>query len=441
MKFRCYNAFPEKNRFSPDFAFEGNGVRFFYTYIRKNASTSFKKLFQELYPGACPGEVPSIDCMMERARVTGLTVEEVDERFDIKLFVYRDPVERVFSVFKNKLIQKDGAEDFLRRLSGVVSRCVDSLTFDDFVNEYVSLLKTRRWKEVDGHLYPQIWHLLPISYNKVIPLESVHGEMSNILPQDLCDRVFFAPVNSTSNGDNFLEDCGPETTVAEYARHYETHQSLPVMRSVLTESTEQKLRAIYSDDYAMIAQTVACSEFEENQPVPLDAALSSSLRQQAQSSKFILQFGVSEATFEVLRSLRASGGGRLICIVSSDDLLDAFCRRIEIEQLSSWLTLVPTVLVEWPYCSGGGVKWFSETVLDALPELDFVIVDVLTRQERPNNVYPAFPSIADRLSLGSELWVLGADDPKNHKVVNQWCADFAVSTELSADGRVIRVRV
>jgi hypothetical protein len=103
-----------KSNFSPDFLLEGEGASFFYTYIRKNASTSFKKLFQVLYPDLCPGAIPSIGCMMQHARVEGLVPEEVDQRFATKLFVYRDPVDRVFSAYKNKLIQQDGAEDCKR---------------------------------------------------------------------------------------------------------------------------------------------------------------------------------------------------------------------------------------------------------------------------------------------------------------------------------------
>lgn len=77
----------------------------FYTYIRKNASTSFKKLFQSLYPDACPDDPPLLSCMAEHAQVKGLTPEQIDQRFATKLFVYRDPIDRVFSVYKNKLIQ------------------------------------------------------------------------------------------------------------------------------------------------------------------------------------------------------------------------------------------------------------------------------------------------------------------------------------------------
>src|SRR6056297_261852 len=123
-------SFPEKGRFSPDFLFEGKEFSFFYTYIRKNASTAFKKLFQEVYPGVCPGDLPSINCMGEYAQVNGLQPDEIDQRFAIKLFVYRDPIDRVFSVYKNKLIQVNRAADILKQVEKVVRRDPGLLTFD-----------------------------------------------------------------------------------------------------------------------------------------------------------------------------------------------------------------------------------------------------------------------------------------------------------------------
>ncbi|WP_404416415.1 sulfotransferase family protein [Vreelandella aquamarina] len=106
---------------------KGRGLLSF-TYIRKNASTSFKKLFQELYPDTCPGDLPTIRCMAEHSQVKGLTLEEIDQRFATKLFVYRDPIDPVFSVYKNKLIQQDGTVDLLKRLDKGRGRSVKKRT-------------------------------------------------------------------------------------------------------------------------------------------------------------------------------------------------------------------------------------------------------------------------------------------------------------------------
>nr|WP_239552674.1 sulfotransferase family 2 domain-containing protein [Oceanisphaera litoralis] len=234
--------------------FEGEGASFFYTYIRKNASTSFKKLFQELYTGVCPGELPSIACMAEHARVKGLTPAEIGQRFETKLFVYRDPIDRVFSVYKNKLIQQDGAEDLLKRLEKVVERDPGLLTFDEFVHEYVVLLETDRWEEVDGHLYPQVWHLLPITYNKVIRMDNVYREMQDLLPPELCGRVFKEPSNSTTKGSVSLPWADPDCPAIYFRNKYVQGKALPSLNQLLTPATEARLREVYADDYRMIEE-------------------------------------------------------------------------------------------------------------------------------------------------------------------------------------------
>ncbi|MFC6669102.1 sulfotransferase family 2 domain-containing protein [Marinobacterium aestuariivivens] len=254
MDYKPRQSFAEKSSFSPDFLFEEDGFSLFYTYIRKNASTSFKRLFQVLYPEVCPGELPSIGCMAKHAQVKDLRPDEIDQRFNIKLFVYRDPIDRVFSVYKNKLIQQDGATDLFRGLRKVVQRHPGLLTFDEFVNKYVALLETERWHEVDGHLYPQVWHLLPITYNRVIRLDAVYDEMCEILPVTLCDQVFRDPFNSTSKGNVPLAFCDPDCPVVYFRKKFIHGKALPTLKQVLTPATEARLRAIYVDDYRMIEE-------------------------------------------------------------------------------------------------------------------------------------------------------------------------------------------
>lgn len=243
-----------KTGYSPDFFFNAKGVSFFYTYIRKNASTSFKLLFQALYPEACPGALPAIGCMIKHAQVKDLEPEEIDQRFATKLFIYRDPIDRVFSTYKNKLIQKDGAEDLLKRLEIVVGRDPSLLTFDEFVHEYVVLLETERWEEVDGHLYPQVWHLLPITYNKVIRIDNVYQEMRELLPAELCDNVFKEPSNSTTKGSTPLVFCDPDCPAIYFRKKYARSKALPTLQQVLTPAIEARLRDIYAEDYRMIAE-------------------------------------------------------------------------------------------------------------------------------------------------------------------------------------------
>lgn len=252
MNYKPMSKFPGKERFSPDFVFQGDGISFFYTYIRKNASTSFKKLFKKMHPGLCPGETPSLGCMAQHAAVRDMSYEEIDQAFANKIFIYRDPVDRVFSVYKNKLIQQDGAEDLLRKLHTTIHREPGLLTFEDFVLEYVSLLETDRWEEVDGHLYPQAWHLLPITYNKVISIDNLYTEMQALLPAELCNEVFQTPTNSTTKGSVLLENCDSDCPAVYFQKKYNENRALPSLEQVLTPTIKAKLRKIYAEDYQIV---------------------------------------------------------------------------------------------------------------------------------------------------------------------------------------------
>ncbi|MFI2817182.1 sulfotransferase family 2 domain-containing protein [Vreelandella piezotolerans] len=254
MKYKNNLQHISKGKFSPDLKFEGEGFSFLYSYIRKNASTSFKLLFKHLHPDLCHGEVPSISCMAKHVQVESSDPDKIDSLYATKIFVYRDPVERVFSVYKNKLIQKDGAVDILGKLEQVIGRDPALLTFDEFVNEYVALLQGERWQDVDGHLYPQTWHLLPITYTKAIHINNVYQEMQGILPKNLCNSVFKEPSNSTTKGSVALSFADSDCPAIYFRKKYLRDRALPALNQVLTPATEVLLREIYADDYQMIEE-------------------------------------------------------------------------------------------------------------------------------------------------------------------------------------------
>lgn len=251
--FRNTSYFRYKENFSPDLYFDTDAGGFLYTYIRKNASTSFKKLFKTLNPEACLDDIPTIGCMVKHSKIQDELPDEIEKKFKTKVFIYRDPIERVFSVYNNKLVQQDGAVDLLRRLEMAINRDPASLTFNEFVSEYVVLLETSRWEEVDAHLYPQKWHLLPITYNKTICINNLYQEMRSFLSDELCDKVFKKPSNSTTEDIPSLPFANPSCSALYFRKKYAALKMLPSLDQLLTPETEERLRKIYSDDYKMIS--------------------------------------------------------------------------------------------------------------------------------------------------------------------------------------------
>ncbi len=100
-----------KNPGGLHFTFELAGKRVVYCYIRKNASSAFKKLIVDCSPFSNlmkENENP-IHFLYKYHKSTAKDFSRADHI----IFVYRDPIERILSLFKNKFIQQIGAQDIL----------------------------------------------------------------------------------------------------------------------------------------------------------------------------------------------------------------------------------------------------------------------------------------------------------------------------------------
>lgn len=169
-----------------------------YTYIRKNACSAFKRLI---------GGRPSLRGFVNRLRKPGsrhdpdhlnhikhFKIHPDDFNFDKVddlVFVYRDPFERIVSLFLNKFVEGKGAEDIQRNFEQVCSKSAGDASFEDFL-DYLS----REFSLLDPHCYPQKSHLLEVAYTAPIDIKNLHGEITKIVGKDLANRFFLHPVNA-----------------------------------------------------------------------------------------------------------------------------------------------------------------------------------------------------------------------------------------------------
>lgn len=244
------NSQSKRKPVAPTFLFELDGVSFLYTYIRKNACSSFKKLFRssDKYHSE-----PVYKNMFENSRVNIKQAISLNSEIGLSIFVYRDPIDRAFSVFKNKLIQKSGAGDITKSIEKVMGCNVDELCFRTFVEDYVSIIGSESWTEVDGHLYPQSWHLMPIVYTHAIELKNLYLELNPLLGEKLADRYFKKPINSSESKveqHNFYYD--ENTTVREFQEAFKNSGFLPKIEKASNQHLNDLLRDIYVDDFKMI---------------------------------------------------------------------------------------------------------------------------------------------------------------------------------------------
>lgn len=177
------------------------GMRIRYAYIRKNGCSSFKTALG----------------YSSTARVSDLARSSrapLFRRYDATIFVWRDPVARLVSLYRNKILDRRGAEDILRRYRARMNE--EPTSFERFV-EFAGL-------QADPHCLPQAKHLYPIRYTHAIPLERLHETMSGLVGKDAA-RPFARRVNAS--------DAQP-VTVSLRAR--------------------QMIRSIYAADYQLIDQ-------------------------------------------------------------------------------------------------------------------------------------------------------------------------------------------
>jgi len=222
------------------------GKRLGYCYIRKNACSSFKKMFLDFSPAEnqrIPNERP-IDFMRRHHRMT----DQDFGRCDHMILIYRDPVRRVMSMFRNKFIAQNGAIDIQRSFEKLEGCSAEQKSFRYFVESYLQ----RDFKQLDRHVLPQSVHLRPTVYTDVFPVEKLHEGMTQVLGADLADKYFQRPVNSTSDVQLSDLEGAADMPIADIRRIYAQEGYMPTTDSLLTADLKAKLIARYASDYDVI---------------------------------------------------------------------------------------------------------------------------------------------------------------------------------------------
>lgn len=216
-----------------------------YTYIRKNACSSFKAFFV----GESPFPLTRENSLLGMHKYHWQRSLADIESSDYRIFVYRDPFERCASLYKNKFIQRSGNVDIFNSYSKVTGCDPCSATFDDFIHLYLAkLLQTK----LDAHAFPQAWHLFPVEYNAAVLMGDLRRDMAGIIGDELANRYFSRPVNSTRGvltgpvGDAHLLSADNLRSMMEI------DNIMPSTSSFWTSELACIIEDLYRDDYAMI---------------------------------------------------------------------------------------------------------------------------------------------------------------------------------------------
>ena len=177
-----------------------SGKRIVYLYIRKNACSNFKKMFQRESEFTEKG-VPSLALMSKHHVVKKFNVIR---RAEHSVVVVRDPVERAFSAFANQLVAKaDQATNIAAGYEDITGEDVRNATFIQFCDRYLF----KAGYDLDGHFFPQSMHLLPFEHKHYFPLRQLHAKAKTLLGEEVAHSYFAHHVNSmqsmTRIGGNF----------------------------------------------------------------------------------------------------------------------------------------------------------------------------------------------------------------------------------------------
>jgi len=177
------------------FLFDCEGKSFAYCRIRKNGCSAFQKFIIETSPHRRRGAGGG---MVFLRRFHGVNRKRAIEAADHRILVFRDPVERIRSLFVNKFVQRKDCDDIFRSYRAVTGRDPLEASLRDFILRYVSRLGET---PLDPHVWPQHWHLSHIIYDRVFPLGELHDGMVETIGQDLANKFFQRKVNSSPLSD------------------------------------------------------------------------------------------------------------------------------------------------------------------------------------------------------------------------------------------------
>ena len=232
------------------------GRKILYAYIRKNACTAFRRLLNDEYHRLHP----STDGARQRKREDFLLSGNMKtflvlrkdlndvSAYDNTMFVYRNPLDRLISVFTNKFIANKGAKDIARNFENLTGLDFDEATFSDFMS-----YAQNDFEKLDRHLWPQKAHLWDIEYTDAISMDRLQQSMKGLIGGRHAKRWFGRKVNSSSDLRTESSQALTSVPVSELRGYQEAGKHIG-KRNFITEDVKGFAFDRYSQDFEMIAE-------------------------------------------------------------------------------------------------------------------------------------------------------------------------------------------
>lgn len=238
------------------FILEREGTSLAFCYIRKNASTAFKRFFMGESPFKSRASETSSDYAFlqkfHSAKLNKLT------NADKKLLILRDPLTRVAAVYRNKFVQRDGNSGIFSDFANKTGRDPAETSFSDFVTLYLFKARQNDLSDLDKHLWPQASHLAKVDYDTVLPMENLHAVISNIISQEVANKYFLQVTNSSISasapGSNTWMGDIPASRLRT---EWEHRGALPRDDQLFNKMLHDRLKELYAQDLQLVREVTS----------------------------------------------------------------------------------------------------------------------------------------------------------------------------------------
>ena len=173
------------------------------------------------------------------------------------IFIYRDPLDRLISLYLNKFIVKSLENDVAKLFESTFNTPAKLATFEDFIMKFSKIAKI----EKNGHFHSHYDTLGRFNYNAVIEFKQIKADFLMIMPDKYVEKYFSSPINKSDfsastlsdSTDPFLKfgsDVGA-VPAEELRQCFAIHGKTPPRDRFASPARADRVREIYAVDYAL----------------------------------------------------------------------------------------------------------------------------------------------------------------------------------------------